>query len=465
VPSEPPPERHPLERLLCTRDAPPLVEEPAGGERGGAQVRAAGGRRWQWLEGDGWKVFATTSARREQRRGRELAAFTTRDGERLVVAHDADDQVVSVPFGLADAYLGYVAERWREGAAPTGLTSGQLALFYRVKPLIPRRVQLAARRALMRRQTNPAFPRWPLDSSVERLIRLVGRCLLTAAGRTELPFRWFWPAPHRFAAILTHDVESADGLELALELADLEEERGFRSSFNVVADWYPVDEGILRELRRRGFEVGVHGIRHDRSMFSSRTAFEAQLPLVRTAADRFEADGFRSPATHRVFEWLGELPIRYDCTIPNSDPFEPQPGGCCSAWPFFVGDVVELPWTLPQDHTLFTLLGHDSIDVWREQVDSLSESGGLVQVLTHPDPGYLGDPRKRALYAEFLDALRERRDMWSPLPREVAAWWRDRDRGESERFELTDGRLVLDDSPDGAAFLPPRPADPQAAYL
>ena len=82
------------------------------------------------------------------------------------------------------------------------------------------------------------------------------------------------------ALILTHDVETGDGLRRALELADLEQERGFRSSFNVVAGDYPIDDGILRELTDRGFEIGLHGLHHDRSLFSSRAEFERQLPAL-----------------------------------------------------------------------------------------------------------------------------------------------------------------------------------------
>lgn len=445
--------KHPLERLLAPLDATPLWEPTfRESERPeGAHVAAlATSAEPRWLHAGMWRLFARTAAGAP---GEPLAEFQAAGGERLAVVRGADG-VVTVPFELAGAYTAYVGERWREVSPPLALKPWQFAIFYRVKRLIPRSAQLAARRALMRRQGTPEFPRWPLDLSVERLVRLLARCLLAASGRDELPFRWFWPRPYRYAAILTHDVESAEGLRLALELANLEEERGLRSSFNVVADWYPIDDGILRELRGRGFEIGVHGVRHDRSMFSSRAAFEAQQPAVRAAAERFEAVGFRSPATHRVFDWLADLPVSYDCSVPNSDPYDPQPGGCCSPWPFFVGDVVELPYTLPQDHTLFTLLRHRSIDLWLEQIAELRRCGGLVQALTHPDPGYLGDPDKRALYAAFLDALRDDSEAWLTLPRDVAAWWRDRDRGESERFELATGRIRRDDSEDGVVLEP-----------
>jgi peptidoglycan/xylan/chitin deacetylase (PgdA/CDA1 family) len=240
-------------------------------------------------------------------------------------------------------------------------------------------------------------------------------------------------------------VESAEGLRLSVELADLEQARGFRSSFNVVARWYPIDEGILRELLERGFEVGVHGVYHDRSMFASRASFDSQLPILRELATRIDATGFRSPATHRIFEWLADLPFDYDCSMPHSDPFEPIPGGCCSLRPFFIGDVVELPYTMPQDHTLFTLLGHRSTALWQQQFERIERLHGLVQVVSHPDPGYLGDRSKRELYVEFLDAIRGRSKLWNALPREVAQWWRQRDAGTDGAWPVAVGRAWLDE--------------------
>ena len=216
--------------------------------------------------------------------------------------------------------------------------------------------------------------------------------------------------------MLTHDVESAEGLRLAVELADLEEERGFRSSFNVVGAQYPIDHGIVRELEARGFEIGLHGLHHDRSLFSSRAEFERQLPGLAEAARELHAEGFRSPATHRVVDWLSELPVAYDCTMFHSDPYEPQPGGCCTLWPFALGPLVELPYTLPQDHTLFTLLRQRSPRRGSRQVDAIDERFGLVQCLSHPDRGYLGDANKRAIYVEFLDGLAERPGLWRALP-------------------------------------------------
>lgn len=427
----------PLARLLQAERSVAIAAADPAGERA-------------WLRSGSWRVFARPS-RAALGRGDELERFELDDGRVLTARWDDADRVLTLPFTPGDAYESYVSEGWQaDGGA--GLSSRQLGLYYAVKRFIPRSVQLAARRRLIRSRPPPEFPSWPYEQGVERLLRFYARCLLLVLGETEERFRWFWPDSQRAALILTHDVESEDGLRKAVELADLEEERGLRSSFNIVARWYPIDPGIVRELDERGFELGVHGVHHDRSMFSSRESFERQVPVVRETAAALGAVGFRSPATHRVHDWLGDLPVAYDCSVPHSDPYEPQPGGCCSPWPFFVGDVVELPWTMAQDHTLFTLLGHESIDLWVTQLERLEAAHGLVQLLTHPDPGYLGDPKKRGFYREFLDVVADRPGLWRVLPREVAEWWRNRDSGRDNR--IRQGTIRLADA-DYASIEPP----------
>lgn len=380
--------------------------------------------------------------------GRDVAEVMLLDG--LVEAPKGSRVSLS---DLDAAYAMYLREAWAEAASPRRLSPRQLTLYYKLKRFVPRSARLRARRALIRWQGHPDFPRWPIDDSVGRLALLSGALLLSRHGLDELRFRWFWPTPYESALILSHDVEGETGVRGCVELADLEESLGFRSAFNFGA-WYDVDPGVLRELSSRGFEIGMHGIAHDHSLFSSRAEFERQLPALRALAERLGAVGFRSPATHRVFDWLAELPVEYDGTIPHSDPYEPQPGGCCSVWPFFIGDVVELPYTLPQDHTLLTLLGHRTADLWLSTADEIEQRFGLIHCVSHPDRGYLGDARKRGIYADFLTAMREREHVWHALPREVAAWWRGRDTGTDAR--IVEGRLVHDGaSPADVRILPP----------
>jgi len=406
-----------------------------------------------WLRTDTWRLFVRPRLG-DSPSGDEIERFLLPSGATVTAVYDSGERCAWVPFNVDEAYENYVGERWRGGVNTRLLTNRQLRMYYLAKRLIPRRVQLAARRAYTKRLGLPEFPSWPLDDSVSRLLRFYALCLLLGAGAETIPFRWFWPNDFDSALILTHDVESGEGLRLALALADLEEERGFRSSFNVVASEYPVDHGVLRELRERGFEIGLHGLRHDHSLFSSRGAFERQLPALAVAAQSFDARGFRSPSTYRVHDWLGELPVAYDCSVPHSDPYEPSPGGCCSLWPYFIGSLVELPYTLPQDHTLFTVLRNRSIDVWLRQVDAITRRYGLIQCLSHPDRGYLADSEKRGFYAALLDALSERPRLWKPLPYELALWWHERDAG-SPADRISYGTIRRGDDGAFASLVPP----------
>ena len=46
---------------------------------------------------------------------------------------------------------------------------------------------------------------------------------------------------------------------------------------------------------------------------------------------------------------------------------------------------VELPYTLPQDSTLFLLLCEKTTDIWRRKLDWIAAHGGMALIDTHPD--------------------------------------------------------------------------------
>jgi peptidoglycan/xylan/chitin deacetylase (PgdA/CDA1 family) len=230
-------------------------------------------------------------------------------------------------------------------------------------------------------------------------------------------------------------------------LADLEEELGFRSSFNFVPEGYQVDGSLLEQLRRRGFEIGVHGLRHDGKDFWSKRVFEQRAIRINGYLREWDAVGFRAPFTHRNPEWMQLLEIEYDSSFFDTDPYESMPGGTMSIWPFFCGRFVELPYTLMQDHTLFEVFG-ETARPWLEKVDFIARWGGMALVNAHPD--YLRVPARLAVYREFLGTVANqmkqaqnsgRHYCWHSLPREVARWWRRRcqglERGVDERPATT----------------------------
>jgi hypothetical protein len=302
--------------------------------------------------------------------------------------------------------------------------SGLMSAYYRVKPLMPRRLQLALRRRYAVRQARAEFPRWPIEPILVEARRAALRDELRASGADALPTIAAWPDDHRFAAILTHDVEGPKGVALVRKIIEIERRHGFRSSWNFVGDWYPIEAGLFDHVRATGNEIGLHAIKHDCKLFESRANFEAELPEIHAKLAEWEAVGFRSPATHRNADWMEELGAEYDSSFPDTDPFEPLGGGCCSILPFFFGEMVELPITLVQDHTLWEILQRDSIDLWTEKADWIAANGGLVNLITHPD--YLDTPARLRMYEEFIEHLAGMEGGWHALPREVADWWRAR---------------------------------------
>jgi hypothetical protein len=198
---------------------------------------------------------------------------------------------------------------------------------------------------------------------------------------------------------------------------------GFRSAWNLVPERYEVPDSLVEHLKATGCEVGVHGLRHDGRDLEAWNKRESRVPEMQRWARRWGSTGFRSPATHRLWEAMPKLGFAYDSSYPDTDPFEPMAGGCCSWLPFFNQDMVELPITLTQDHTLFVILRRDE-SLWREKVEFLRARGGMALAIVHPD--YMLDDRPLAAYRRLLESVRCEPEVWTPLPCEVANWWRRR---------------------------------------
>jgi glycosyltransferase involved in cell wall biosynthesis len=344
------------------------------------------------------------------------------------------DHVLGTPANAAGTDEEYFLHERYQGAGERRLA---MRAYYALKPLLPRPLQIALRRAYAPVRARRAFPAWPVEPVlVERRDAELRRRVARAPG-ASVPFVNFWPEGRRHAVILTHDVEGPAGIENIERVREVERRHGFVSSWNFVAEWYPIPDGLFDALRAEGCEIGLHGIRHDGRLFAGRAEFERNLPAIRRYLAQWDAVGFRSPATHRNADWIAELPVLYDSSFPDTDPFEPQPGGCCSILPFRFGEVVELPITLVQDHTLWEILREPGIGRWTAKSEWIMRHHGLINLIVHPD--YVRDPARLEGYERFLAFLARREDGWHALPRDVARWWRQR--------ELLEVVLGPDDEP------------------
>jgi glycosyltransferase involved in cell wall biosynthesis len=293
-------------------------------------------------------------------------------------------------------------------------------IYYRVKPYLPWRFRMGLRRIFARRTLRAYRDVWPINRAA-----------------AQPPRNWpGWPDGKKFALALTHDVEGGQGIDKIPQLMALEMKLGFRSSFNFVPEG---ERNIPRELRaelvRNGFEVGVHDLHHDGKLYWDRAEFTRRAKRINTYLSEWGSSGFRSGFMHHNLDWIHDLEIQYDASTFDTDPFEPQPDGVTTIFPFWVAGAagrgyVELPYTLPQDSTLFLLLKESSPEIWKRKLDWIAECGGMALVNVHPDYLNFDEPPKTSRvfpythYEELLKYVQERYTnlYWHALPRDVASF-------------------------------------------
>jgi len=290
-------------------------------------------------------------------------------------------------------------------------------IYYRIKPLVPAAIRLSIRRWISRRQFPGVQHIWPI-----------------APGSERPPANWRgWPEGKKFALVLTHDVEGDDGLAKCRRLMDVEKSLGFRSSFNFIPEGkYRVSPELRAEISAAGFEIGVHDLKHDGRLYRNRDNFRKNAERINGYLKDWNASGFRSGFMLHNLNWLHDLKIQYDASTFDTDPFEPQPDSRNTIFPFWVsngnGGYAELPYTLPQDSTLFLLLQESDPKIWIQKLDWIARQGGMALLNVHPDyihfPGDPPAPRTFPVehYIRFLKHLQTHHagTFWHPLARDMA---------------------------------------------
>jgi hypothetical protein len=344
----------------------------------------------------------------------------------LLAAVQLDDQSCVLPFDPSEVAESMRRERYvrLERQSPTRRLIRQL--YYFLRPLLPVRLRRLLQARWLRGWQDRPFPHWPVDTSVDRLFTQLMRLKLQTSPERSIPFIWFWPEGSQACAVMTHDVETAAGLDFAEELMDINDRHGIKSSFQLIpAARYSVTKATVQKFRSRGFDVNVHDLKHDGHLFDEADQFRKDAEQINAHGVRFGSKGFRSGALYRNQDWYGALRFRYDMSVPNCAHLDPQRGGCCTVMPYFVGDLLELPVTATQDYSLFHVLKTYDQSLWREQIARIAAVHGLISFIVHPD--YLDQPDAVRAYESLLGhltGLRTNEGLWIARPDEVDHWWR-----------------------------------------
>ena len=254
-----------------------------------------------------------------------------------------------------------------------------------------------------------SFPAWPATASLSGLMSLSPACANAEP----------WPDGNDWALVLTHDVESSEGVRLAEEAAKVEADYGVKSTWFIVGRLACEARRLADRLKAEGHEIGLHGVEHDMVFpFLSRADMEQRLDTCQAFIDDYEIKGFRSPALLRsdlMYEVVGER-FSYDSSVVDTGRLAPhaRPTGCCSVFPFRRGQNVVLPITIPFDSSLL-FLGYSYEHLppaWDVKVDFIRSDGGVAVMDTHPEPHFSGNRQGLAAYESFLRSMAERRNVW-----------------------------------------------------
>lgn len=368
--------------------------------------------------------------------------------------------------------------------------------YYAAPSMVRRWVQARSYARLERRLEHNAgtASEYPIDATGWLLIELVKALIKLATGvliRLEK-----WPAPHRAAATLTHDVEPqryayTTGLE---RLIDRGTALGHRMTVGLVAR--ATERYLPDSLARRlsDMDIMCHGLKHRGENVVGRAQVAMALLTARTRLERRlgrPVTAYRSPRLDRSTDLIWALDcneFRCDSSYPDVDRENIRHfgGGVRLNFPYrpLLDDepdalrpsrCLELPLTAPD--CIQPLFAGQTPAALRASVEQkaafLRQTGGLYVALVHA--GVFGD-RDAAVREEhmaFVHDQLQHPDTWLASVNEIVDWWRGREalqltlldgavhiRNEGER-RIAGVRLVVEQEMS-ETVLPVRPLDPGA---
>ncbi len=283
-----------------------------------------------------------------------------------------------------------------------------------------------AGRAHHRPEDCPPDPAWPIEKRLDAFRAELFAGLATP-GRDG---GGGWPGGARFPLVVTHDVDTREGMALAGTVLDEMVALGLKPCFFLVGRGYTWDKGFLRAVAEAGGEIGLHGDVHDnRISFLSADRAAKRLDRCRDLLAEHGIRGFRAPSlltSDALYEAIRPR-FAWDSSVPDTDTHTllgPR-RGCGTIFPFRRKGCLVLPITMPADDRLLLLgiKGLKLVEVLRRKVRHVRELGGLCHFLTHPEPHLFGKRVLRDLYKAVLGEVLDTGEAWVATPSMVADYW------------------------------------------
>ena len=223
-------------------------------------------------------------------------------------------------------------------------------------------------------------------------------------------------APTKFIICITHDIDYLEDYKNIMKIAKIERKYGIKSCWNFVTnDLYKIDNKVIKELKKEGHEIGLHGFKHDIAFgYRKDKRIEKELRLATKNLEKVKINGFRAPAlsySKNLFKILSKLNFKYDSSIPD---YKAE-----TIFPFKIKNTKlwELPLTTPQDSELFrdrNLDNKKAYNLLTDKLKQIKKVQGTAILLFHP----CIIQKRLDLYEELIKFIKKQQ-AWICTPNEL----------------------------------------------
>jgi len=338
----------------------------------------------------------------------------------LPTAIEVDEDLICLTIDVAQEYKKIFCETLGTELSPLYRLLTGLPVPYTI---VPKQFRNLLMRAHRNRERLTLYDKLPLDALRFVLARSIEKLSEKRLYRKRQNNK-------ECACLITHDVETRNGLKRSGVLKKLEEKYDVPSSWYLPAKYYKLDQGIIEALSSHG-EVGAHGNRHDGKLLElPRQKMVSELCEARQTLEKIvgrAVKGFRAPllqCNSKLIGALGEVGYAYDASLPTWEPNHPsvmKPYGIGTVHLTWIDRIPEVPLTLPQDHQMLHVLGltaKQTIKTWLQMMDVVKDIKGICSILVHPDYE-MADSQNLSIYEQLLNQITSDNQSWITTPSQI----------------------------------------------